>query len=654
MTLPSRRWQRIVFGSTLLVFAAVAFYIFALRFWRWSESDAAVPALLAARMIEAKRPIVDSWYYANGDVWFLSPQMLAVVPVAILGIGPASLWISVVGGFVLEVVAMVRMYARLCDARWVAVLAGVCTLAVWSKSHVMYVYIQLSYGFGMVFFLALYTVVARVFERPSLRLRLGMPALLAVIAVQNPTRGLVFLLAPALATCVWPWREVGWRRRAEVTALLIAGWAVAWLGYTHVFAPAVVFSQPPGHIAFKLAGLHGMAANLGRLARGMRELAGGDGSVLWALPGLAVLAGALALVATELFATRAVTTLRLLCVMAGAQLVGVCVPLLAGNLLVSVDSARYAMPSVLILVGLAVVVASRTLATTGWPRRLAAGWLCLLPITLALAAREARPPRPVRYVWPDLRELAEVADQIVAHKLTRGFSNVLSANVLNLQSHGETLACPIYFRISIVPQRWLADTSCYDPARLPETFYVVVDEGEHDAIAVREALPPPIDRFRAGPSYEVLVFRTAEMTKPWLALPMADGELARFPWRIPATHLQMARGESIVDGDRVIGTGTPGTVIYGPYIALPRGRYELVWYGAGMDTPGDLEFSVRSNGAETVIARVTQPARALPRAGELVRIPFTLKRLREGIEFLVRTTGGGRVALEHLEIVRAI
>src|SRR4051794_3432058 len=103
MQLSSQRWLRVVFWATALVFVGVAVYVYALRFSAWIDSDAAVPVLLADKVLHARAPVVGDWYYANGDVWALGPQLLAALPVAILGLGPASLLATLVVGFVLEI-----------------------------------------------------------------------------------------------------------------------------------------------------------------------------------------------------------------------------------------------------------------------------------------------------------------------------------------------------------------------------------------------------------------------------------------------------------------------------------------------------------------------------------------------------------------------
>ena len=88
MALPSQRWLKVVLLASALVFLGVAVYLYGVRFTDWIESDASVTAILAAKTLQAKLPIVGDWYYANGDVWVLSPRLLAIVPVAVLGVGP--------------------------------------------------------------------------------------------------------------------------------------------------------------------------------------------------------------------------------------------------------------------------------------------------------------------------------------------------------------------------------------------------------------------------------------------------------------------------------------------------------------------------------------------------------------------------------------
>ena len=653
MNLSSQRWLRVVFFGTALVFGGVAVYVYAVRFFAWLESDAAVTAVLAAKVLHARSPIVGDWYYANGDVWGMAPQLLAVLPVAILGLGPASLLVAVVGGFVIECVVFVKLYRRLGGELWVAMFATMVTLMAWSSAHVAYEYIQLAYGFVTCLYVVVFTASARLVEGEARRWRfVALGLLVALIAVQNPMRGVVYVLVPVVAGCAWPWRTLAVRRRLAIAGVTIAGCVLAFVVYTWVLAPAISFSVPRGHLAFAVGGV---AKNLATLGRGLLLLAGGGAtSAVRALPGVVILAGALALVIREVFASRAFTALRFVSVVVLAQLGGVLVPLVIGNLLVDTESVRYLMPSLLATLGLAVLLAVRTLAEVGTlrARRLAVGWLVAVPVAALLAVPGARPPTPVRYVWPDAAELSTLADELVRRDLTHGFSNVLSANLLTLDSGGSAMTCPIYFRDIIMPQRWLTETSCFTATALPDRFYVVADQTEHDRKAIHATLPAESDKFSVGDTYEVYVYRTAATSLAWLDLPIADGDLATFPLRLPATHLQLLRAMARVEAGDIVATGEQGTVLYGPYIDLPKGHYTVTWTGNRIESAGQIGFTVTGGGG--VLARtVTLTANELPKErSELVHLSFTIGRAKSGVEFVVASQSGGRIALHELVIER--
>jgi hypothetical protein len=658
MTLPSQRWLRVVFLATALVFLGVATYLYALRFFVWIESDASVTALLAARALHAGLPVVSDWYYANGDVWVLAPHLIALLPVAVLGVGPSSLLVAVVAGFALELYAVTQVFARLCGERWVGLFAAMVTLMAWSRAHVGFVYIQLGYGFLSVLFLVAFwafaTLAAHAPARPWRWPGAGL--LVALFAVQNPTRGLAFLAAPIVVGAVWPWRRLSARRRLAAIATVLLGWLVADVIYTAVLQRHVTFSQPRGLIVFSLKDWNGVIANVEMLWRGLVLLWGVNGESTWpAAPGALVMLGALALVTRDVLSTRTLTALRFVCVVVSAQLVGVLVPLLCGNLLLDAGSVRYLMPSLLTVYGLAAVLAVRALAEPSrtW-RWLATGWLVLVPIAALVATPNARPPAPAVDAWPSVRDLRQVREGLAQRGLTRGFSNVINANILDLQARGALTTCPIYFAHVLIPHRWLTDTSCYTRSALPDRFYVVADRGDaRDEAALGATLPPPLERFAAGRTYEVFVYRTAEASFAWFDLPLPDGELLPLPLRLPAPHLALHRREVALDDSELVATGKPGFVVYGPYLKLPRGDYEVTWTGRGVASPGELTFTVDSDFGQDVLARVVMPASEIGKArAQIVRLSFTIDRMRNAVEFPVFSAGGARVALDDVVLAR--
>src|SRR5262249_24930383 len=107
MRLGSQPWLRGGFLASALGFIGIAVYLYAFRFFDWLESDAAVPALLAAKVLDTGSPIALDWYSANGDLWLVAQHLIAVLPVAIFGVGPASLLVANVLGFLIEAFILV-------------------------------------------------------------------------------------------------------------------------------------------------------------------------------------------------------------------------------------------------------------------------------------------------------------------------------------------------------------------------------------------------------------------------------------------------------------------------------------------------------------------------------------------------------------------
>jgi len=657
MPLPSQRWLRVVLLATTLVFLGMSVALYGVEFAGWLEADAGVAVLLAAKALHAKLPIVGDWYYANGDVWVLAPHLLALLPVAVFGVGQVSLLISIVGGLVLEIVVYARIYARLGGERWAGGFAAMVTLMAWSRAHIRFVYIQLAYGFLAMMYLAGFAALATLAAgAPAPPRRWAWASLfIALVVLQNPTRGLVFVLAPVIAACVWPWQRFALRRRLAVIAAVTLSWLVAALAYKLGFQRAVSFAYPPGHIDFAVKDAHGIARNLTMLWRGLLLVCGGNSTFGWrVLPSGFVMLGALVLVGREIFTARALAALRFVCVIIAAQLAGVLVPLVIGNLMIGPTSVRYMMPSLVVAFGLATLLAVRALGEAGrvW-RWLATGWLVLIPIAALLATPKASPPQPKAYVWPDPGELLSLSDELARRGLAHGYSNLLYANLLNLGARGRSTTCPVYFSYVLIPQRWLADTSCYTASALPDRFYVVTDHDDRDDAALRATLPPPAERFHVGPTYEVAVFRTAEVSLAWFELPIHDGDELQLPMQLPAAHPAIRRGEVAVDGGRLVATGTPGVVATGPDLGLPRGAYRVVWHGRAVASTGELTFTVATDVRHDVLARATVPAGSIGKDHTtLVELTFVVDRTGVGVEFPVASAGGARVALDDMVLER--
>jgi hypothetical protein len=380
---------------------------------------------------------------------------------------------------------------------------------------------------------------------------------------------------------------------------------------------------------------------------------GGSEPSVFSIPGVLVMAGAIAFVVREVLSSRAMNALRFVAVTVVGQLGIVLVPVVFGNLLVDIPSVRYVMPSLLEMLGLAAILAVRALAEAGRWRTIAIAWLVAVPVTAVVAMPDARPPKPEVGVWPDSVELDRIATELGRRGLTHGYADVLAASLLTLESGGAAMTCPIYFSDTLAPERWLTDTACYRKAALPERFFIVAYQIERTRTSIRATMPqPPVEKWSVGDTYEVYVYRTADAPLAWLELPLRENDRSAFPMHIAATHLQMKRANATVEAGRLVATGEGGTIIFGPYIKLPRGSYTVRWYGNGIASPGRIQFFVAAEGKD-VLAAGSYAVAELPTApGEIARLRFKLQESRPAIEFAVRSEAGGRVALDEVVIER--
>ena len=108
-----------------------------------------------------------------------------------------------------------------------------------------------------------------------------------------------------------------------------------------------------------------------------------------------------------------------------------------------------------------------------------------------------------------------------------------------------------------------------------------------------------------------------------------------------------------MDAGRLVATGEPGTVMYGPYLRLPKGDYDARWTGGVVESPGEITFVVTADAGQDELARVVIPASKIggDRA-ELAHLRFTLDHARDAVELAVFSVGGARVALDEVVLER--
>lgn len=519
-----------------LVFVVHAVLFFTRTAPNFLHSDAATTILLTMETLTAKSPLVRNYYYVNGDYWIFGGQWIAGPLILLLGVAPKTLFATNAVALALEVLVLAWGFWTLDRSLLRAVFAAVVTFFSWSTVHMHFAYVELAYGVLTTCHFVVFILYARALaprpegEPPRARRRAAALAvtLFFLFGVQNPTRALAFELVPLLAGCLWRWDSPSsraWRRRV---ALVTSGaWLVALLVHRLVLKPLVTSAVQVG----MSLGLRpfGILHNLDLLLRGTLTMTAPRDDLPWsAVLGLAVVAGAVTLVIAFALRSRTYERTRFVAVVLLAEVAFVLCLFIVGDILGGPMTMRYLMPGLLPLIGLGCLVAARDVTDTEargaggelrW-RRLAVGWLCLLPIVAGVAtSRRVSGAREV-YVEADPVKLQAVADELKRRDLRHGFATYWNANSLTLLSGGSAKTCGVAFRDGIIPRKWLVDTDCFLASRFPASIYVIAAPGEHD-VATRAlaavTFPAPLDRFVVD-GFEVRVFRTADCPVAWLDL----------------------------------------------------------------------------------------------------------------------------------------
>jgi hypothetical protein len=251
---------------------------------------------------------------------------------------------------------------------------------------------------------------------------------------------------------------------------------------------------------------------------------------------------------------------------------------------------------------------------------------------------------------PDASAIAPIATALEQRGLYRGFAANLVANLLVVESSGDVTACPVTLWHAMIPQRWLTSTDCFDGGKLPARFFVVAGRSQIEREAIHNTLGDSLERFAAGPTYDVYIFVAADTDPAWLDLPIRDGKDAVFSLRIEARNLQLLHDKAALDHGELVSTGD-GIMVYGPYISLPRGRYRVTWRGHVLDGTGKVTVAVTADGGKESLNWTEVPGADLPHTTDtLASRDILLKTQRDRIELPVQIWNGARIALAEIVI----
>ena len=124
----------------------------------------------------------------------------------------------------------------------------------------------------------------------------------------------------------------------------------------------------------------------------------------------------------------------------------------------------------------------------------------------------------------------------------------------------------------------------------------------------------------------------------------------RFDAAGPPVHTQVGQRR----GGLLEFFGAAGAGAYGPYIALPRGRYVArLRFRAGWAPGGAAVLDVSADNGETRIASLPFDGARLPEAGMSVELPFEAASDLAGVEVRLICRPGFTGALEAVEIAPA-
>jgi hypothetical protein len=126
----------------------------------------------------------------------------------------------------------------------------------------------------------------------------------------------------------------------------------------------------------------------------------------------------------------------------------------------------------------------------------------------------------------------------------------------------------------------------------------------------------------------------------------------RFPLRYPATSTALSRGKIVEAQGAIAATGEEGTVMFGPYVDLPRGDYTARWTGRGLDSPGELGFDVVARGGVDTLAQWSTTTGVLSRNphSEIAILEFSIPTGAHAVEARIFSRGGAKVVLEELSL----
>ncbi|MGO8969040.1 MAG: hypothetical protein ACLQDQ_05665 [Myxococcaceae bacterium] len=496
------------------------------------DSDAAVPALLAAQMLKARAWVPSSWYYVNDEFWLLSPQLFVLPFVWAWGVCSRALVAGNVLGLCVSGACVFLLSQRMTGSRAAAFVIALGLLAPFAQLQRDVVYVQLAYGWIFAYLCLLLYLAVRMTEanvrtigEVLARKRVWVYSVLVVLLFAgNTARGLIYWLVPVLGVSLFEARSQ--KIRPQFLALAMVSAAAATLGtVVHFILRAgrriqawdAIF-RTTGHWGHKLeAAWQGLPLLLGTPPYGGSDWFTPQGSLAAVrVAFFAAAAAVLVLVWRRTEGTPPAFGARV----ASLLLASGAIALVVSRMAVSPLSIRYFLPPAL----LALVTLLGACARHFGPRSLAFFAVAVLFAAGFSGGGALRTATLASAPLSNCGGLSRLCTPLAvarANGLNVGFSTYWNANASTLASRGNIRVCPISPDPPLKPERWLTSDDCFSPESYRAGFFVLVGtEGRVlvETGALISALGLPNRRESAGDMELWLYDASPKRDWSWLSL----------------------------------------------------------------------------------------------------------------------------------------
>lgn len=523
--------DRVVCAAALLLFVlAAGIFFFSSGFTSALNSDAAVPVLLADEILRKGTLLPTSWYYVNGEIWVLSPQLFALPFVAALGVSPLALKLGNIAALVSMVACLTLPIQRITRSWPFAITVALGVLAISSRQHMDVIYEQAAYGWicaklALLIFFSVCALGSADDDATSLRRWTNWNTVLYLLlliefAAGTPLRALVYWGVPATLACIaTPSLSPRQRRITFISqtcvALLIGVLLHAALRQYLVIVPGVGAMQSvanwPVHLRILWAQLPllvqyqptwpSVVLDLAHVATFARclLLAGAATSMLlvWRKnPPVSIEGQFLARLAAIMFA-----------VVLAAVIVGV-----------DATTLRYLVPPTLICLA---AFMTQLRFSLGRHRALAVTVMVLFVFAFCggAALLEATPSidRAVEACDGPVG-ICDLQETLQQHGLHKGYATYWHANVTTLVSRGAVVVCGLILEPRLLPFRWLVSKDCFVPPQQDDRYFIALARSqtssvERQRIIIDAGVPNAIAR---AADYEIWIYEGGDHHLEWL------------------------------------------------------------------------------------------------------------------------------------------